>query len=130
MKLMEIYHDLIEGKQVGIIYHFTSERALKNIKSENVLRGFTTLHVNGKEIYGISTTRNKNLNYDSASGKNIRITLDGNKLSYNYKIVPYDYWQRQYNIPDNPQTIDEDEEIILTTKINNINRYIISIDKI
>jgi hypothetical protein len=53
-------------------------------------------------------------------------------LSNKYKIQPRDYWNREYNVPNNPQTIDEDEEVILTPKgqIDNIKKYIISITEV
>ena len=124
IKLIDL---LKEGKQVGILYHFTSRSNLEKILSDNKLNGSFMYELeNGKELYGVSTTRNKNLFYDKNP---IRISLDGNKLSNNYKISPRDYWNRQYNIPDNPQTVDEDEEVILTPKgyIENIKEYILGI---
>jgi hypothetical protein len=122
---------IYEGKQVGLLYHFTNNESLNKILDENKMIGSFMYEENGKDIYGVSTTRNKNLNYDFKKN-NIRITLDGDKLSNNYKIKPKDYWYRQYNIPFNPQTVDEDEETILTPKgyIYNIKNYIISIDNI
>lgn len=122
---------LIEGKSVGLLYHFTSKNSLEKILDTNKMVGSFLYEDDGIELWGVSTTRNKNLNYDNQKN-NIRITLDGDKLSYNYKIVPTDYWRRIYNVPDNPQTIDEDEEVIMTPKgfIFNIKKYIISIDQV
>lgn len=122
---------LIEGKSVGLLYHFTSKNSLEKILDTNKMVGSFLYEDDGIELWGVSTTRNKNLNYDNQKN-NIRITLDGDKLSYNYKIVPTDYWRRIYNVADNPQTIDEDEEVIMTPKgfIFNIKKYIISIDQI
>ena len=122
---------LEEGKQVGPLYHYTSADGLKSILQSNKIKGSFMYEVNEKELYGVSTTRNKNFQYDPQR-TNVRITLDGDKLSNNYKITPRDYWERQYNIPDNPQTVDEDEEVILTPKgyIDNIKNYILSIDKV
>ena len=125
-----ILHDenINEGKQVGKLYHFTKKSLLEKILSSNEMKGsFMYEDENGKDLYGVSTTRNKNLFYDKNP---IRITLDGDKLSNTYKIMPRDYWNRQYNIPGEPQTIDEDEEVILTPKgyVDNIKNYILSID--
>jgi hypothetical protein len=122
---------LNEGKQVGPLYHYTSTDALKSILQSNKIKGSFMYEVNKKELYGVSTTRNKNFQYDPQR-TNVRITLDGDKLSNNYKITPRDYWERQYNIPDNPQTVDEDEEVILTPKgyIDNIKNYILAVDKL
>jgi len=119
---------LEEGKQVGIIYHYTSLPNLKNILSQNKLKG-SYINIHGEETTGVSTTRNKNFKYDD---NEVQIVLDGDKLSNNYKILPNDYWRRDYNIPNNPQTQDEDEEVIITPKgyIENIKDYILSVDKI
>ncbi len=132
MKHIKTIHDYInESKNVGLLYHFTDEKSLEKILNDNKMIGSFMYEINDVELYGVSTTRNKNLNYDKQKN-NIRITLNGDMLSNNYKIQPRDYWNREYNIPDNPQTIDEDEEVILTPKgyIFNIDRYIISINKI
>ena len=120
-----------EQKNVGFLYHFTNSNSLNKILEEDKMTGSFMYEENGVEFYGVSTTRNKNLNYDK-NKNNIRITLNGDKLSNNYKIMPRDYWNREYNVPDNPQTIDEDEEVILTPKhhIFNIKTYIVSIDEI
>ena len=120
-----------EQKNVGLLYHFTNTNSLNKILEEDKMNGSFMYEENDVELYGVSTTRNKNLNYDK-NKNNIRITLNGDKLSNNYKIKPRDYWNREYNVPDNPQTIDEDEEVILTPKgyITNIKNYIISIDEI
>lgn len=122
---------LSEGKQSGLLYHFTNSTSLKKILEENILVGSFMYEHNGVELYGVSTTRNKNLNYDKQRN-NIRITLDGDSLSNKYKIQPRDYWNREYNVPNNPQTIDEDEEVILTPKgqIDNIKKYIMSITEV
>ena len=125
-----IIEALYEGKQVGKLYHFTSKSKLNKIRSTNELKGSFMYELEtGNELYGVSTTRNKNLLYDK---NKIRITLDGDKLSYTFKIQPRDYWERRYNIPDNPHTIDEDEEVILTPRgsIPNIDNYILAIDEI
>jgi hypothetical protein len=116
-----------EAKQVGKLYHFTNKKALESILNQNKLLGsYPYITADGETKLAVSTSRNKNLFYDN---NKIRITLDGDKLSHHYKIIPFDYWLKQYNIPDNPQTVDEDEELILTPKgaIHNINNYILDI---
>ena len=117
-----INESLNEGKQVGILYHVTSPERYKQIMDQNMLKG-GLVTINGKETLGISTTRNKNFKY---GGNTVQIALDGDKLSNRYKIKPYDYWERNYNLPNNPQAQDEDEEIILTPSITNIKDYILT----
>ena len=80
---------LNEGKQVGTLYHFTT------------LRGATGILASGKininEDGVISATRDKNLNtaeFDTEGDPDeniVRIDLDGNKISNNYKIQPYSF---------------------------------------
>lgn len=107
MKLVELIKDILnEGKRVGNLYHFTNEESLDKILSDDKLLGSFMYEVGDAELRGVSTSRNKNLNYDRERN-NIRITLDGDMISNNYKIKPRDYWERVYNVPDNPQTIDE-----------------------
>ena len=86
IKLIDL---LNEGKQVGTLYHFTT------------LRGATGILTSGKikinEDGVISTTRDKNLNtaeFDTEGDPDeniVRIDLDGNKISNNYKIQPYSF---------------------------------------
>lgn len=126
-RIKEMMNLIPESKQVGKLYHFTNKEALNSILSQNkLLGGCPYLPPDCKTIIAVSTSRNKNLFYDDNV---IRITLDGDKLSHHYKIKPFDYWQKEYNVPDNPQTVDEDEELILTPKgaIFNIDNYILDI---
>jgi hypothetical protein len=119
---------LLKRKNYSKLYHFTTQEFIYNILKENRMKGsFLYDDVNGKEYYGVSTTINSKLYY---KGQTCRITLDGTMLSDSYRIVPYNYWYGEYDVKDNPQTIDEDEEIIMTPKkfIFNIKKYIISID--
>ena len=119
---------LNEGKQVGLLYHVTTPEKLKKILDSNTLKGsYISWDGGDTDFLGISTTRNKNFLYDD---NKIQIVLNGDKISNNYKIQPYDYWGREYNIPDEPQIKDEDEEIIKVGKdgLKNIKNYIIKIN--
>jgi len=119
---------LNESKQVGSLYHVTNPQGLKNILKTNTLKGSSISWDGGDtEFFGISTTRNKNFFYD---GNQIQIVLDGDKISNNYKIKPYDYWGRDYDIPNQPQIRDEDEEIIIVGEegLKNIKTYILKIN--
>lgn len=126
MSLTQYISEAISSSQY--LYHFTTDDKLDSILSSNTLIG-SEFGNPDDNLVGVSTTRNKNLNYDNST---VKITLDKNKLKHNYKIIPYDYWQRDYNVPNNPQTVDEDEEIILTPRgyVKNIKNYIIKVDNI
>lgn len=117
-----------EAKQVGILYHFTTDISLLGILSRNILDIGTLPYV--------SFTRNKNFLrayrhklamglYDISSC----LVIDGDKLSNNYKIEPYNYYghydknnRDEFSI----ETRDEQEEIV-KKPIDNILRYIVKI---
>ena len=128
MDPMSIFADnLNEGKQVGLLYHVTTPENLKKILDSNTLKGSISDFHGGKDFIGISTTRNKNFLYNQ---NQIQIVLDGDKISNNYKIMPYDYWRRSYDLPNNPQAKDEDEEIIKVggDGLRDIKKYIVKIN--
>jgi hypothetical protein len=118
--------DLLEAKQVGILYHFTTAENLLAILSSNKLAAMN--------YSDISFTRNKNyLNEPGSYGKKlslVRLSIDGDKLSQNYKISPF------HNSEKFNKKSDEYEERISRKnlkngKIDNIKDYIteITIDK-
>ena len=122
-----------ESKQLGFLYHVTTlEKACSILESNTLYSLGNTIVVEDKWVECISTTRNKNFIYDIRNkiGKYVQFVLDGDKISENYKIKSHDYWRRQYNVPDNPQTIDEDEESIIVPKgkLFNLSKYIIQIN--
>jgi len=101
-----------EGKQRGLLYHFTPFKGILGILKSNVLKvGDDSNFETGGNTGNVSLTRNKDLHYFS-----YKITLDGDKLSNNYKITPY-----QYDIE-----AGEAEESV-NRDIKNISKYIISI---
>jgi len=76
---------LDEAKQVGTLYHFTSLYALKKILNNWCLKG---MEVYGDEGEYISFSRNKDLIFETPKDE-VRIVLDGNKMSEKYKFEPY-----------------------------------------
>jgi hypothetical protein len=137
IKLIDL---LNEGKQVGILYHFTTFEYLLDILKSNKLltRTYNIDNPYGKQV--ISFTRNKDFAktnkifwFRLAGNRPIeaRLTLDGDKLSNNYHLEPVrDQWV--FN-SDNPRskwsktpkvvkktkkyyTADESEERLITNK--------------
>jgi hypothetical protein len=117
--------DLIEAKQVGTLYHFTTIEGILEILKSNKL-----VSSGGS----ISFTRNKNyLNEPGSYGKKlnlVRISINGDKLSNSYKINPF------HNSNKFEKDADEFEERIFTKglkrkSIENIKDYIteITIDR-
>lgn len=88
IKLADI---LVEAKQVGKLYHFTSLQNLRTVLKNNKLGVFRSYETD----YYISTTRDKNFGLRLRNTKfrhsvplKVRITLDGDKISENYRIEP------------------------------------------
>ena len=125
MKHLHLYENFIgEGKQAGNLYHFTNINSIVNIAKENLMRGsYGNQDVRGKYI---SVSRNKNLyKQDPNLGVEkieVIIVFDGEKLSNNFKIVPYLY--EPYRDLDKESS--ESEELIMLPKgeLQNINKYI------
>ena len=126
---MKRYKPLHESVQRGNLYHFTSYNGLIGILTRNIL---------DVGILGyISFTRDKNFtrihrHKIAMAGKldiGAYIQVDGDKLSNNYSIKPYDYYgnfdlSNRDNLPK--QTRDKMEERV-DKPIKNIKRYITKI---
>lgn len=80
-----ISYNLFEAKSVGILYHYTSIKALEQILNTNTIRS-TSRHYKS-----ISFTRNKFFHRDPGFDVpcDARLILDGDKISERYKIQPY-----------------------------------------
>ena len=143
-----------EGKQVGIIYHYTDKKGLDGILKSNLIKTSEEYYL-GHRLHYVSFTRNKNFHKKGSSfGVKIeyRVTIDGNKLSNRYKINPFAYipgwnYENSYDydwLEDESESdvrdflnatgeYDEQEERITfkkKDKIPNINKYIIKIDNV
>lgn len=94
---------LAEGKQVGVIYHFTGFQNAWGILSDQQLKADTDTDfyaVGGGFVFkrardGVSFTRNHDLRKTANTGGKegeiwaaVRIAFDGNKLSNKHKIEP------------------------------------------
>ena len=71
---------LLEAKQVGILYHTTTSSGLASILKSNKI--WTNW------IQGVSFTRDKNYWYGDYPAQ---LVLDGDKLSENHKVYPFNY---------------------------------------
>jgi len=137
LKLIDI---LIESKQVGILYHNTSVDRAKKILETNKFEAFLNdsniltdfrYQTPGKDFlitpFGpIVTDRYKHKKYVSFTRNkfyirtfdNVQFIIDGNKLSENYKIVPYSQFGGREH--------DESEERVYKD-INNLSKYLLKI---
>jgi len=85
----DIWKDLKEGKQVGLLYHFTRTGNLITILKDNILKASDAWATNDDPRPFNSFTRNKNGWDVGGFPTDVRITIDGNKLSNKYKIQPF-----------------------------------------
>lgn len=96
-----------ERKQVGNLYHFTSYESLIQIIDSGFV--LTTKH---KDIQPyVSFTRNKLMYSDSISTQ-VRLTIDGTKLTDKYKLSPHADAKAGYG----RATVDESEERVSLLK--------------
>lgn len=109
---MKTWIEILESKQVGILYHHTSfSNLIRILKSNSLVIGRT-----GK----ISFTRSKNFLRSATvglGGVGAELILDGDKLSNNYKITPYKYHGLDVEVDD------EFEERVLKN-IKDLNKYL------
>jgi hypothetical protein len=125
--------DILESKQIGTIYHFTSVYALDSMMQKgNIILDKDELSDVADGYY--SFTRYSNLSSLDPLKRHVRIKLNGDKMSYKYKFSPY----LDTKSLGNKKTLDfsknspnfEAEERIDSKKYGNINltNYIINID--
>lgn len=116
---------LNEGKQVGTLYHYTTILSLLKILDDNFL-GDRSL---GKYAR-VSLTRDKNFHKRTRIiPAECCIVIDGNKLSNNYKIKPYQWNAAHFS--GNPASqagkIEDQMEEEVQSSINHIGKYILEI---
>lgn len=118
-----------EGKQIGLIYHYTYLIHAIQIIDENVMKI-------GEFHPAISFTRNKNFHKQSflfkKEGRDIRFVLDGDKLSNFYKISPFNYFdgsmdKKKLTAKGGGSGEDQSEETV-ASNIYDIKKFIVSID--
>jgi len=129
---------LTEGKQVGPLYHFTTLPYTISMIHNDIIKG----RVRSKSCElpdnkcAISFTRDKNFNKKGGriiQGQEVRLTLNGDKLSDNYKIVPYSYLGGSTDISNvafRKTMGDEMEEMVIVPKgggVKKLSKYVTEI---
>ncbi len=112
-----------EGKQVGILYHFTDTDSLVDIIKSDTIEAHE-INEYGLEDHGkyVSFSRNKNFANETTFFKfQCCIVIDGDRLSNRYHIEPH-YWEWQ-----NPEITEDQFEEQVKGDINNLDEYIIKI---
>jgi hypothetical protein len=124
----EVYDDfqsiVTEGKQIGTVYHFTTNKGIMMMTDEELLKR------HGMEMFElvslnnfISLTRNPSLadnlfgHISKKRGYYVRLNIDGDKLSNKYKIKPIRGVMTDDNPFNNdnkvPREWEENEEIVI-----------------
>lgn len=134
--------DLVkESKQIGILYHFTNSSFLNNIKTQGIKFEPDNSGLYPNQFY-IAATRDKSgkglFKYLDYKNLDVRITLDGNKISERYKIKPINV-ENIWNMDDFEEEgepiiskfTEFFEERILSNKEGYLDpKYFISIDNV
>lgn len=117
---------LTERKQRGELYHYTSFLGLSNILDEKCIGNSGS----------VSLTRDKNFHRFDRAGvhTNVRITLDGERLTDTYKINPFNFFKHSKCLA-HTSTLDaldyhpniECEELVIRN-IENLPKYVLAID--
>lgn len=77
---------ILEGKQLGTVYHFTYSDNLPNMLKQNKLSASTDVeYIDDIPMHYVSLTRSKSFGSDSGFNFDVRITLDGTKITDRYK---------------------------------------------
>jgi len=113
IKLIDL---LNEAKHVGVLYHFTRTGELISILKDDILKA-SDAWATTKDLRPFNAfTRNENGWDVGGFPTDVRITIDGNKLSNKYKIQPFNM----------DFGVDEMEERVYKD-IHDIKNYIIDI---
>ena len=124
-----LYQQLYEAKQVGTLYHVcTPDAYLKYIYPNDQLSAsgkYINYLYNGSDY--VSFTRDKYFVVDTDTINNssilFQLVVDGNKLSDNYKVRPYnDFAFTDYSTTTNPKLLEKEE--VVKGPIKNISNYI------
>jgi hypothetical protein len=140
--VFDFYQFINEGKNIGLLYHFTSlSDAISIIEMDRLYSTQNVWSMNRKEgSYSrnkkysgqISFTRDKLLYQDKPKGVSfgVRFVFDGNKLSNDFKIKPVKFSNLWNESEEGIFTIGSwsDRDKLKRHQIFNINKYIVSID--
>ena len=132
--------NLLESKQVGILYHYTTfEAGLKILQSNQLKSGEAADSTKTKPVFAISFTRDKRFHnlktlvfHASSFGNTpqLRFTIDGDKLSNRYKIGSYAQGGKDGGVFSKGRKAFEAEERVVSNKPFTIplSDYLISVD--
>jgi len=113
---------ITEEKQVGIIYHYTSIENAVRITDSGMLRPINYEYV--------SFTRNKTLHITAEDSihTECRFVVDGTKLSRNYKVTPFNYFNAPHSkyYAHDPDSDEQEERVKGAIKV--FPKYVIRLE--
>lgn len=106
--------NIMEGKNLGSLYHYTTLDAFwKIIDRDALLASKEGEVIKGSFVeeypYFVSLSRSKNFNAETSFGCEIGFQLDGSAISDKYKIEAFNYYGATDNNPDYKRDLDYDE---------------------
>lgn len=145
--MMSNQNNILNERVSSIVYHYCGYVACYGICENNqfvlshIMRGTADGNIN-KTYHYLSLTRQKTRKIGYSQYKDVRITLDGDKLNSRYKGGPVDYWGtsmgKQYYMqdgnkrgrydPKQSRTENEDRVFSNDPVIPNASDYILRID--
>lgn len=127
--MKKFYDYITESKQVGLLYHWTTFASLYMILNENYLKGGKPVRddvstFKGDIFYGVSFTRDKKFHgwKNRHYPMEVCIVFDGDKLSNNYKLFPYNDFFDGKQKPN--KKVSDEMETRTNRNIENVTRYI------
>src|SRR5690606_37814795 len=96
------------------------------VKQDTLNSSLRKVYNGDTDNQGVSLTRDKmfhktaNRVFDGITSVDVRITLDGNKLSNKYKIVPFNFWYKDRKNLTNaarPENTESEELVMIKNKI-------------
>ena len=115
---------LSEGKQVGLLYHWTTMDGCNGILSSNAFHG-------GRDAYtagALSFTRDKDPNFWQG-GKHVwRFTMDGDRISDRFKIGPYADWLLLFTRSRGRSESEEQVMLPPGKKLAPLSRYVFNLE--
>lgn len=99
------YLEIINEAATAPLYHGTTFSNAVDILTDGAFRAFTTIGMDGKAYFGISTSRSPRMSHidhdpaqkawekDTIEGFNVIFVIDQNKIRQKFKIIPFDFFK-------------------------------------
>lgn len=98
-------HEILTEAATAPLYHGTTFASALEIVRDGALRAYTSIPMDGKAYYGLSTSRSPRMSHidhdpdqkasekDTIEGFNVIFVLDQAKIRQHYKVIPFDFFK-------------------------------------